>query len=101
MMSVQAVLTSGLPFADYALEELREWPALEVCHTPCAAWVGLAAGPRQIVHLHWPSEAELCLTWPVIERLSAVLAGSRLREWCMGCLTGCDRFVLERRVGVN
>ena len=77
---MESALASRLSFADRALEELREWPALQIRDADCPAGVSLAAGPRQIVHLHWPGEAELCLTWPVIERLSVALAGSD-RAW--------------------
>jgi hypothetical protein len=76
MMSVQTVLASRPSFADRALEELRHWPALEVCDADCSAGAGLAVRARQIAHLHRSGEAELRLTWPVIERLSAVLTDS-------------------------
>jgi hypothetical protein len=38
--------------------------------------MGVAVSSRQIVHLHRPDEAELCLTLPVIQRLGEVLAES-------------------------
>ena len=35
-----------------------------------------ATGDRQILHLHCADEAELYLTWPVIQRMTAVLEDS-------------------------
>lgn len=75
-MSVTTVLASKPSFADRALDELREWPALKVCDADCGAGVGLAVRDRQIAYLRGPGQAQLRLTWPVIERLSAVLADS-------------------------
>jgi hypothetical protein len=59
-------------FADRALEQLRRWPALQVCDADC----GVAVGATQIVHLHQPDKARLCLTRPVIKRLSGALDGN-------------------------
>jgi Luciferase len=73
---MDAVSPSRPSFADQALEQLREWPALNACRADCGAGMGLAVSTRQIVHLHQPDEAELYLTWPVIQRLRPALAGS-------------------------
>ena len=35
--------------------------------------MGVAVSTGQIVHLHQPDGARLCLTWPVIQRLSDAL----------------------------
>ena len=63
----------GQSFADRAVEQLRRWPALRVCRTGRGVAVGLAATAGKIVDLHQPNEARLCLTWPVIQRLSGSL----------------------------
>lgn len=68
-------LRSGLPAVERALSQLREWPALCAVPVPDGG-AALAAGDRQILHLHSADEAELFLTWPVIQRLAAVLADS-------------------------
>ena len=57
---------------------LADWPAVRRARADCGAGTGFSAatrhGPvRQIVHLHGPAEAELCLTWPVIDRLEDTL----------------------------
>jgi len=72
----------GLPFTDLALEQLRTWPALEV--TPPGPGPGAAVRVRgpgtSIARLHHPGTAELCLTWPVIQRLAdALTATGRIR----------------------
>ena len=88
----------GLPeasFADRALEQLRRWTALEVLGAGRGGGAVLAVQSRQIVRLHPDDEAELRLTWPVIQRLSAALAeGDKLRfapgsDWIRLWL-GCD-----------
>ncbi len=84
MMGVDTVFASALSFADRALEQLRGWPALEVCRAGCGAGMGLAVGAGQIVHLHRPDEAELYLTWPVIQRLSAALADTEQVRFAAG-----------------
>jgi luciferase-like monooxygenase len=44
--------------------------------------MALAAAGLQIVHLHQPDDAELYLTWPLILRLSKVLAAAGpVRFW--------------------
>jgi Luciferase len=63
-------------FADRALEQLRQWPALEVCHADCGVGMGVATETAQIVHLHQPDEARLRLTRPVIQRLSDAFSRS-------------------------
>jgi hypothetical protein len=54
-------------------EELRGWPALTACQVDCGASRGFALRTREIVHLHSANEAELCLTWPVVQRMHKVL----------------------------
>lgn len=76
MEYVDAVRDGGPSFAGRALARMREWPALRTCEPDGGPGVALAAGARQVVHLHRAGEAEICLTWPVIERLSAALADS-------------------------
>ena len=68
-------LHSSLPPAERVLAQLCEWPALRAVPAPDGG-AALAAGDRQILHLHSADEAELFLTWPVIQRLAAVLADS-------------------------
>lgn len=65
---------TGTGFADRALRQLRDWPALTVCRADNGAGKGLALRTRQIVHLHHPNEAEVHLTWPVIQRMADVLS---------------------------
>lgn len=84
MLVVETVLSRRLSYADRALEELRGWPALDVCDAGRRAGVGLSAGAGRVVHLRWPGEAELCLTWPVIDRLSAALAASERVSFTQG-----------------
>lgn len=81
---VDVVWPSGLSYADRALEVLSEWPALKVCRAECGAGLGLAVRTRQIVHLHRPDEAELYLTWPVIDRMNDALRGSAQVEYAPG-----------------
>ncbi|HEV2371318.1 MAG TPA: luciferase family protein [Streptosporangiaceae bacterium] len=76
MRGVDSILASRPSFADRALGQLSEWPALKVCQADCGAGMGLAVSTHQIIHLHRSDEAELHLTWPVIERLSTALADS-------------------------
>jgi luciferase-like monooxygenase len=73
---VDAVRDGGPSFAGRALARMREWPALRQCEPDGGAGVALVAGSQQVVHLHRAGEAEVCLTWPVIARLSAALADS-------------------------
>ena len=61
-------------FADRAVEQLRQWPALTESSVRGRAGAVFTAGRRQVVHLHRPDEAELRLTRPVIERLRRALA---------------------------
>ncbi len=63
------------PFTDRALEQLRTWPALEVSRTGNGASLRTRGGAALIARLRHPDEAELCLTWPVIQRLGDALAG--------------------------
>jgi len=81
MGGVDALRGGGPPFGGRALARLREWPALRALRAE-GGGAALAAGSRQIVHLHRADEAELYLTWPVIERMSAALAGS-VHMWCV------------------
>jgi Luciferase len=76
MMQAASVPHGDQTYADRALEQLRKWPALRVGETGCGVAIGVAAGPAEIVHLHQPDEARLCLTRPVIERLSGALDGN-------------------------
>jgi hypothetical protein len=58
-MAVQAAYAADwVSFADRALRQLDEWPALQVCRADCGAGMGVAVRSRQIVHLHRPDEAE-------------------------------------------
>lgn len=63
----------GVSFADRAVEQLCDWPALTVCRAGGGSGEGLALGARQIVHLHGRDEAEVCLTWQMVRRMSGVL----------------------------
>ena len=63
-----------VPFADRALGQLRTGPALEVRRTGNGASVRTRGSAALIARLRHPDEAELCLTWPVIERLGDALA---------------------------
>ncbi|GAA2094660.1 luciferase family protein [Actinomadura alba] len=69
-------LPAGISFAERVVDELRRWPALSVCRVDCGEGSGLALSNRQILHLHTSDEAELCLTWPVIQRMHEVLLNS-------------------------
>jgi hypothetical protein len=84
MMHVDTVSIGGLPYAERAIEQLRDWPALNLCQADCGAGMGVAVHTHQIVHLHRPDEAELCLTWPVIQRLSTALDGNRQVSYMRG-----------------
>jgi hypothetical protein len=66
----------GGSFAERVVDELRHWPALRVCRVDSGGGSGLALSNRQILHLHTTDEAELCLTWPVIERMHEALLDS-------------------------
>lgn len=72
-MDPAVVSGSDQSFADRALEQLRRWPALQVCDSDCGVATGVAVSSGQIVHLHQPDEVRLCLTWPVIQRMSDAL----------------------------
>jgi luciferase-like monooxygenase len=63
-------------FADRVLEQFRDWPSLEECPAGSDVALRLAGSTVQVVRLRQPDEAEVCLTWPVIQRISAALAGS-------------------------
>lgn len=57
---------------------LADWPAIRRSRADCGTGTGYSAATRrgavrQIVHLHGAAEAELCLTWPVIDRLEDTL----------------------------
>ncbi|MBC6459464.1 luciferase family protein [Actinomadura sp. HBU206391] len=67
---------AGVSFAERVVDQLRGWPALSVCRVDCGGSRGLALSTRQIVHLHSANEAELYLTWPVIQRMHEVLVDS-------------------------
>jgi len=72
----------GLPvaFADLALDQLRSWPALEVRTTGYGAAIRVRGPGVGVARLHHPDAAELCLTWPVVQRLGGALtAGGRIR----------------------
>ena len=73
-----------MPPVERALAQLCEWPALCAVAAPDGG-AALAAGDRQILHLHSADEAELFLTWPVIQRLAAVLADSPQVRFEHGC----------------
>ena len=64
----------AVPFTDVALDQLRAWPALVVRQTGRGAAVRLRGLDASIARLHHPNMAELCLTWPVIQRLGEALA---------------------------
>ena len=75
MGAVEALARDAPPFADRALARLRDWPALRVLPAE-GGGVGLAAGARQVVHLHRGHEAEVYLSKPAICRMGAALADS-------------------------
>ncbi len=79
--NARAVGGSGpVPFTDRALEQLCMWPALEVSRTGNGASLRTRGSAVPIALLRHPDEAELCLTWPVIQRLGDALAdGGRVR----------------------
>jgi hypothetical protein len=83
-----------MPFTDVAAEQLRSWPALEVRQTGYGAAVRARGTGVSVARLHHPDAAELCLTWPVIQRLADALAASgRIRvdqgsDWIRVPLTG-------------
>lgn len=64
---------STAAFGDRVFEELRGWPALAVRRAECGEGPALAAGDRQLLHLHSGDQAALRLTWPVIQRMGAAL----------------------------
>lgn len=75
-----AAYDSHPSFADRAAEQLRTWPALEVRDAGHDVTVRLPASTAQVARLRQPDEADLCLTWPVIQRLGGALtAGYRVR----------------------
>ncbi|MFL5911676.1 MAG: luciferase family protein [Gaiellaceae bacterium] len=70
--------------------QLDTWPALSLGLADCGVGTGFTnvthrAG-GQIVHLHGGDEAELCLTWPVVARLSNALR----RSGRVTLVPGCD-----------
>ncbi|MCW2901441.1 MAG: hypothetical protein JWO67_3706 [Streptosporangiaceae bacterium] len=69
-------LMNTASFADRVADQLRGWPALSVCPVDSGTSSGFALDTHQIVHLHSANEAELYLTWPVIQRMHKVLRGS-------------------------
>lgn len=73
LMSMGSLAHSS--FADRAVEQLRDWPALRICRADCGPGRGVALSTRQIVHLHGDAEAEVRLTWPVVHRMAEVLLG--------------------------
>jgi hypothetical protein len=84
----------AMPFTDVAAEQLRSWPALEVRKTGYGAAVRARGTGVSVARLHHSDAAELCLTWPVIQRLTDALAASgRIRfdqgsDWIRVPLTG-------------
>ena len=60
-------------FADRAVEQLRDWPALEVCRAGEDLTVRTPEGGAEVARVRGPDEVELRLTWPVIQRLGDVL----------------------------
>jgi hypothetical protein len=69
----------AVPFTDLALEQLRSWPALSVSQTVHGAAISARGPGVSVARLHHPDAAELCLTWPVIQRLGdALVAGGRI-----------------------
>jgi hypothetical protein len=66
----------AMPFTDLAFEQLRSWPALEVRQAGYGAAVRARGSGVSVARLHHPNAAELCLTWPVIQRLGDALAAS-------------------------
>nr|WP_158581714.1 luciferase family protein [Actinomadura spongiicola] len=76
--------TGGLQIclADRVTEQLSGWPSLKLCRAACGLGQAFACGGDQIVHLHGPDQAELHLTWPLVQRMRAPLddcAAVRLR----------------------
>ncbi|HEX6526842.1 MAG TPA: luciferase family protein [Streptosporangiaceae bacterium] len=67
--------TSPPSFADRALEQLRTWRALELRQGETGITVHRPGSAAHLARLGCRDEAELCLTWPVIQRLSDALAG--------------------------
>ncbi|MFI0480187.1 three-helix bundle dimerization domain-containing protein [Actinomadura sp. 9N215] len=63
--------TGGLRtcLADCVVEQLNGWPALRLCRADCGFGRAFACGGDQIVHLHGRDQAELYLTWPLIQRM--------------------------------
>jgi Family of unknown function (DUF5519) len=82
-------------FADRALEQLRSWPALDSPVPDDQIPATLLAGGQLVVAVQRPDEADLHLTWPVIERISeALLTTGQVRfepdsDWVRVHL-GCD-----------
>ena len=106
MGAVEALACDAPPFADRALARLRDWPALRVLPAE-GGGVGLAAGARQVVHLHRGHEAEVYLSKPAICRMRAALADSpQVRfaaggDWVrVGLRSDCDVALLESLVSV-
>lgn len=75
-MGLLAADESYPSFADRVLEQLRDWPSLEECPAGNDVVLRLAGSAVRVVRLRQPDEAEVCLTWPVIQRISAALSGS-------------------------
>ncbi|MEV5575848.1 luciferase family protein [Spirillospora sp. NPDC052269] len=58
------------------LAQVRSWPDVAVVRADCGLGTALAAGGRQVLHLHGGDEVEFRLTRPVLDRLGEALAGS-------------------------
>ncbi|MFC4048596.1 three-helix bundle dimerization domain-containing protein [Actinomadura syzygii] len=67
--------TGGLriSLADYVVGQLNGWPALRLCQADCGFGQAFACDGDQIVHLHGCDQAELYLTWPLVQRLRGPL----------------------------
>jgi hypothetical protein len=61
-------------FPDRVLEQLRQWPALQVAADGAGAVVSTTDGGTEILLLGTSGEAELRLTWQLIQKLGATLA---------------------------
>ncbi len=62
--------------ADRVAAQLTTWPGLQAGRPSCGAGHGFGVHGDQILHLHTGDEADLRLTGPFVQRLSAVLAES-------------------------
>lgn len=74
-MTIHGPDGTGRPlFAERAVEHLRTWPALELRQGRDGITVHILGSATHLARLRYGDEAELRLTWPVIQRLSDALA---------------------------